>query len=449
MLQHSAFIRGPDQDSPWIRRCTWLAILAICTATSSAGIATLAVEAAPGAAPSPAAQATDAPRLQSEERARAQPKDAEAAVAALMAHLKLGEGAVVADVGAGGGRYTWPFAAVVGSEGTVFAEEIGQGSVDKLKTQAAAKNLPQVRAVLGSETDPGLPADSVDVAFVHFVYHHFAKPREMLRGIRRVLKPGGFFVVVDRRRGTLQDWVPCEIRSKEHHWTAETTVVRQAREEGLEFVECAEDCWHEKDPFVLVFRRPTKQDPPAGDPDAFLPLPVDKTAELLIPAGQTYRRPVLIALGEGRRMVEPLLQATSGKAVEVVLEEWATRKDERPPLPDGVSLDAVLTENGDPRLGPEPVDAVYFLDSYHLLFHGKTLLAKLNEKLAPGGRVYVLDRQAKQPLSRREASHRRMIEPETVKEEMAAAGFRVLSEGPAPTSDRFLLVFGKAEREQQ
>jgi len=92
---------------------------------------------------------------------------------------------------------------------------------------------------------------------------------------------------------------------------------------------------------------------------------------------------------------------------------------------------------------------VYFLDSYHLLFHGKTLLAKLHEKLTPTGRVYVLDRKADAAVSRREASHRRMIAPQTVKEEMAAAGFRLQSEGPSPAPDRFLIVFGKAESEKQ
>ena len=76
------------------------------------------------------------------------------------------------------------------------------------------------------------------------------------------------------------------------------------------------------------------------------------------------------------------------------------------------------------------------------------MLVKLHEKLTPSGSVYVLDRKAKEPVSRREASHRRMIEPRTVKEEMAAAGFRLQSEGPSPAPDRFLLVFGKAEPQQ-
>jgi hypothetical protein len=129
--------------------------------------------------------------------------------------------------------------------------------------------------------------------------------------------------------------------------------------------------------------------------------------------------------------------------LEIVLEEWATQKDERPPLPSQVSLPSVLTDKGDPHLGAEPVDVVFFLDSYHLLFHGETLLAKLREKLSPAGCVYVLDRESKQPLSRREASHRNRIAKGTVIQEMAKAGFSLWFCGPQPAADRFLLVFGK------
>ena len=62
--------------------------------------------------------------------------------------------------------------------------------------------------------------------------HHFAKLREMLRGIWRGLKPGGSLVIVDQRRGTRRDWIPRQVREKKHSWIAETTVVREAREEG-------------------------------------------------------------------------------------------------------------------------------------------------------------------------------------------------------------------------
>ena len=367
---------------------------------------------------------------------------------AVLSHLGVGEGSAVADIGAGSGKDTWVFAEIVGPAGTVFANEIVDGKVKSLKKEAEKRKLAQVRAVLGRGDDPCLPASSVDLAFLHYVYHHIAKPREMLRGMWKSLKPGGYLVIVDKQRGTLRDWVPREVRASKHHWIAETTVTREAREEGFTFVECAEERWHAKDVFVLVFQRPKKLESPGRDPDPFLPLSVERPASALLPLARPYERPVFVALGQSRELIPPILKRSSGPGLEIVLEEWATQKEERPPLPADVSLPSVLTSSGDPGLDPEPIDVVFFLDTYHLLFHSKTLLSKLHEKLSANGCIYVLDREASKPASRREGSHRKTIRPEAVETEMAEAGFHLWFRGPRLAPDRFLLVFGKTQPEK-
>jgi len=371
------------------------------------------------------------------------PKDRAASVRALVSHLGLGNGSVVADIGAGNGRDTWVFAEIVGENGTVYAEEIDEAKVRSLKESAEEKNLAQVVAMLGSATSPCLPFNSVDLVYMNRVYHHFAKPREMLREIWRSLKPKGYLVVIDQRRGTLRDWVPRHERETKHHLIAETTVVREAREEGFLFVSCVEDFWHEKDPFVLVFQRPENLRHPGRDPDRFQSFPIEKYCHLFLPSAGSYDNPVFVALGDSRQLIVPILARSNGEGLDIVLEEWATQKEERPPLPPGVLMPCVLSENGDPNLGDEPIDVVFFLDSYHLLFHGKNLLARIHEKLTPNGRVYILDRKADAEMSRRQASHRRKIRPETVKQEMKEAGFSLWFRGPRLTRDRFLMVFGK------
>jgi len=366
-----------------------------------------------------------------------------AALRAITEQLQITEGSTIADIGAGRGRDSWLFAEIVGPRGVVYSEEIAGSMVESLKKEAERQGLSQVHAILGRPDDPCLPPDSIDMAYMHYVYHHFSKPREMLRGIWRGLKPGGYLVIVDRHRGTLRDWVPREQRAKKHFWLAETTVVREAREEGFVFVRCAEDCWPDEDQFVLVFQRSQTLAAPGQDPDAFDPLRLDELEKSLLPAGKRYQRPVFVALGEARKVIVPIVRASTSQGIDVILEEWATQKDERPPLPTEISLPSVLTESGDPHLADEPVDAIFFLDTYHLLFHGKTLLAKLKERLTEDGCVYVLDRKGEAGLSRREASHHRRISPQMVQEEMKAAGFGLKDEAPAPASDRFLLLFDK------
>jgi predicted methyltransferase len=405
-----------------------------------------AVRAAENASAKPTVEPALAPPTEKDKPSQKTPakkQDRAPSVTGLMSLLGLGEGAVIADIGAGNGEDTWLFAKLVGSAGKVFAEEIGDGKVKSLERESENRGLHQVRPILGRADDPRLPDTVVDLAFLRQVYHHFTKPREMLRGIWRGLKPGGHLVVIDRHLGTLRDWVPRDIRGEKHHWLAETTVVREAREEGFSFVGCAEKEAQISDAFVLVFQRPKDVAEPGRDPDAFLPLPSEPTYRAFPPEGRPYQRPILVALGESRGLIPLILKDASGPGLEIVLEEWATQKNERPPLPDGLSLPSVLTDNGDPHLGPEPIDAVFFLDTYHLLFHGKLLLAKLHERLAANGRVYILDRESKERLPRREASHRRRIEPAVVKQELAAAGFSLERELTRPTADRFWLVFGK------
>ena len=393
------------------------------------------------------AQQRDAPSENRKPRPKENPEQRAKSLRTIAERLSVGPGSVIADIGAGKGRDTWIFADIVGEDGKVFAEEIAEGSTQAIQKEAEKRTLSQVQVVLGTPTDPSLPHQSVDMAFMHHVYHHVSKPHEMLKGIWRSLKPGGHFVIVDQRLGTLIDWVPREDRAKKHFWIAETTVVREARENGFTFVEYAEESWHAKNSFVLIFQRPADLDAPDRDPDS--PLAIAPSAvQLLLPAsGKSYKRVAFVALGEGRKLIVPFLEASPCDAVDIVLEEWATQKDERPPLPENVAMPSVLTEKGNPGLGPELLDAVFFLDTYHLLFHGPTLLAKLRERLTDSGVVYVVDRQALKTLSHREASHRRMIAPVTVKQEMTQAGFTLLREGPRPSKDRFLLMFGKADLE--
>jgi predicted methyltransferase len=382
------------------------------------------------------------PKLKLNGKERQQRDDSLRAVAK---QIGIGPGCVIADIGAGDGQDSWLFADIVTGAGKVLSEEIEEAKTKAIEKEAAARKLTQVTAVLGKPEDPGLPANSVDMAFMHLVYHHLSQPREMLQAIWKSLKPGGKFVVIDQRLGTLMDWVPRADRAKKHFWIAETTVVREAREQGFAFLECAEQCWYEKKAFVLVFQRPEGVESPDRDPDAMCSIPASVVEQLLPIAGDKdkYGHAAFIALGEGRSLIQPILKATGAEGVDIVLEEWATRKDERPPLAAGLNLPSKLTDQGDPGLGNESIDAVYFLDSYDLLFHGPALLAKLNERLATNGRVYVLDRPAMREVSRREASHLRMIAPDTVKQEMAKAGFKLVRECPLPDCGRFLLVFGR------
>ncbi|MGM0490636.1 MAG: class I SAM-dependent methyltransferase [Planctomycetota bacterium] len=411
----------------------------------SLSLALLVLLIAPMTVPPAVGQQRKKPDRKRPPQRQEQPENRTESLRAICKRIDVGAGSVIADIGAGQGRDSWAFADIVGESGKVFAEEIEKSKTKSLKKEAEKRSLEQVEPVLGTTTSPKLPANSVDMAFMHYVYHHVTKPREMLRHIWKSLKPGGHLVVVDRELGTLTNWVPREDRGAKHYWIAETTVVREARETGFSFVEYADSAWHKKGTFVLVFQRPTALSAPNRDPDPLPAIPDNTVSRLLPPDGQNDQRVAFVALGEGRELIRPLLEATACEAVDVVLEEWATRKDERPPLPEGIKLPSVFTEQGDPNLSSEPIDAVYFLDTYHLLFHAPVLLEHLRERLTDDGKVYILDRAADQKMSHRESSHRRMIHPELVTQEMQAARFVPSRDVAQLGEDRFLMVFEKSE----
>jgi ubiquinone/menaquinone biosynthesis C-methylase UbiE len=114
--------------------------------------------------------------------------------------IGLPKGSVAADIGAGVGYFTWRMAGRVGPDGKVYANDIQQAMLDKLKQNIAARGLRNVETVLGTPDDPRLPAGRVDMALLVDVYHEFSQPQKMLRGIRRSLKPDGRLVLLEYRK---------------------------------------------------------------------------------------------------------------------------------------------------------------------------------------------------------------------------------------------------------
>jgi len=117
----------------------------------------------------------------------------------LMEHLKIRNGMVIADIGAGSGYYTRRIAALAGSSGRVFAVDIQPEMLVLLTNQAGKLGLTNITPVLGSVTNPNLPAATLDLALLVDVYHEFDFPFEMASAIVSALKPGGRLVLVEFR----------------------------------------------------------------------------------------------------------------------------------------------------------------------------------------------------------------------------------------------------------
>ena len=76
--------------------------------------------------------------------------------------LAIKQGSVVADVGTGYGYYAVRFSPVVGPSSRVYAEEIDDALVRRLRRRIQVEKLMNVQPVLGKPDDPGLPVSGLD-----------------------------------------------------------------------------------------------------------------------------------------------------------------------------------------------------------------------------------------------------------------------------------------------
>jgi len=115
--------------------------------------------------------------------------------------LQIGEGSVVADVGAGGGWFTVRLAQRVGPTGQVYAEDIQPQMIEvinrRIQREGRQKN---VFARQGRADNANLPEDALDAVLIVDAYHEIEHPITLLRNIRTSLKPTGLLGFVNFKK---------------------------------------------------------------------------------------------------------------------------------------------------------------------------------------------------------------------------------------------------------
>jgi len=114
----------------------------------------------------------------------------------IMDALRIAEGSIVADLGAGDGWFTVRLARRVGPNGLIYAEDIQQPMLEEISRRMQRENLAWVRPILGTATDPRLPP-GLDAILIVDVYHEMDDPVTLLKNAARSLRPNGRIGVVD------------------------------------------------------------------------------------------------------------------------------------------------------------------------------------------------------------------------------------------------------------
>lgn len=152
---------------------------------------------------------------------------------AILEAVALHPGDRVADIGTGTGLFLEPFSKSVGAGGWVFALDIAPKFIERVSLIADRKQLANVTPVLAGQDDVRLPPDSIDVAFICDVYHHFEFPSDSLASISVSLRPGGRLCVIDFERvpGLSREWTIDHVRAGKDVFRGEIEAA------GFDFVE--------------------------------------------------------------------------------------------------------------------------------------------------------------------------------------------------------------------
>jgi len=118
----------------------------------------------------------------------------------IMDALKIADGSVVGEIGAGGGWFTIRLAHRVSQNGIVYAEDIQKEMLEAIRRRVQREGLTNVRTILGTTKDSRLP-HGLDAILIVGAYHEMENPVAVLKDAAESLKPQGRIGIVDYSPG--------------------------------------------------------------------------------------------------------------------------------------------------------------------------------------------------------------------------------------------------------
>jgi ubiquinone/menaquinone biosynthesis C-methylase UbiE len=119
--------------------------------------------------------------------------------ARMLRALDVKPGQTVCDFGCGNGYHTLQLAKRVGPQGVVYAVDIQPEMLELLAERAEPRGLKNIKAVLPTADNPGMPPATFDLVLMVDVYHELSDPEPILATVRASLKPEGRLVLVEFR----------------------------------------------------------------------------------------------------------------------------------------------------------------------------------------------------------------------------------------------------------
>lgn len=108
----------------------------------------------------------------------------------------LKKGHTFLDIGAGTGYFSIPAAKIAGESGKVISADISPEMLDEIKSKNK-NGIGNIEFHLSREEGLDLETGIADIVFMAFILHEINDVKGYMNEVRRVLKPGGKFAIVE------------------------------------------------------------------------------------------------------------------------------------------------------------------------------------------------------------------------------------------------------------
>ena len=141
--------------------------------------------------------------------------------------LELKNGQTIADIGSGGGYFSYKFAKAVGEKGKIYAVDTNQEFLEFIKTEATKQRLSNIITVLTTSEHLNLPKHTFDYIFMRNMTHHLSNRVEYFKGLKEILKSDGKVIVIEYNgRGGFS------FHKISGHFVPQQTIINEMKEAG-------------------------------------------------------------------------------------------------------------------------------------------------------------------------------------------------------------------------
>ncbi len=145
--------------------------------------------------------------------------------------LPISKGAVIADIGCGGGCFTMRFAEMVGQDGKVYAVDINEKYLAYVGEYIHKKQITNIELVKVDGIGLNLPDQSCDLIFLRNVLHHIEDRTCYFENMKRYLRPKGKVAIIEYKGRTGLNFITLW-----GHYVEEEVILRTMKNTGYTLV---------------------------------------------------------------------------------------------------------------------------------------------------------------------------------------------------------------------